>query len=61
VLCGHLHGWYSSSKDQVLVMQQQSKNQPPPAAAPASAWVARSGKGQRGVRVLLAGCWGAGC
>lgn len=59
VMCGHLHGWYSSSKDQVLLMQQQQhsgpgqqqlKNRLPPAAAPVSAWVTRSGEG---------GVWGA--
>lgn len=61
VVCGHLHGWYSSSEDQVLLMQQQHsgpgqqqlKNRLPPAAAPASAWVTRSGKGGVGSRC----CW----
>jgi hypothetical protein len=54
VVCGQLHGWYSSSKDKILLLQQysaadqQQQLQPiqtraPPAAALASAWVTRPG------------------
>lgn len=69
VVCGQLHGWYSSSKDKILLLQQysaadqQQQLQPiqtraPPAAALASAWVTRPGnqgmvEGQGGNAIAL--------
>jgi hypothetical protein len=64
VVCGQLHGWYSSNKDQILLLQQYSgadhqqqlllqplQIQQPPAAALPSAWVTRQGEGLNVSRV----------
>lgn len=66
VVCGQLHGWYSSSKDQILLLQQYSgadqqqqllqplQSRQPPAAALPSALVSRPGEDRVSAECLVA-------